>query len=192
MIMTDNTPNFISTFDNVLSIEECKQIIYEFEDSKEKQIEGKVGNDKIKIGTKKSTDITYSFRDNSLTTEIIGKSLRKYINLYTNEYPELNRNVSSWSTYDYYNVQRYKPQEGYFKPHCEVVDIKSSSRILVWMFYLNSLENGGTLFPRYEIGIKAIQGRLVIWPAYWTHIHKGQISQTQTKYITTGWYNLTI
>ncbi len=103
--MTDNTPNFISTFDNVLSIEECKQIIYEFEDSKEKQVEGKVGNDKIKIGTKKSTDITYSFRDN----------------------PELNRNVSSWSTYDYYNVQRYKPQEGYFKPHCEVVDIKSSS-----------------------------------------------------------------
>ena len=190
--MTDNTPNFISTFDNVLSIEECKQIIYEFEDSKEKQVEGKVGNDKIKIGTKKSTDITYSFRDNSLTTEIISKSLRKYVNVYTNQYPELNRYVSSWSTYDYYNVQRYKPQEGYFKPHCEVVDIKSSSRILVWMFYLNSLENGGTLFPRYEIGIRAIQGRLVIWPAYWTHIHKGQISQTQTKYISTGWYNLTI
>ena len=39
--MTDNTPNFISTFDNVLSSEDCKQIIYEFEDSKEKQVEGK-------------------------------------------------------------------------------------------------------------------------------------------------------
>jgi len=33
---------------------------------------------------------------------------------------------------------------------------------------------------------------LVIWPAYWTHLHKGQISQSQTKYITTGWYNLII
>ena len=39
ILMTD-TPNFISTYDNVLSSEECKQIIYEFEDSKEKQVEG--------------------------------------------------------------------------------------------------------------------------------------------------------
>ena len=50
--MTD-TPNFISTYDNVLSSEECKQIIYEFENSKEKQFEGKVGGNEIKIGTKK-------------------------------------------------------------------------------------------------------------------------------------------
>ena len=190
--MTDNTPNFISTFDNVLSIEECKQIIYEFEDSKEKQVEGKVGDNKIKIGTKKSTDISYSFRDNSSTTKIISKSLQKYVNEYINEYPELDTHVGSWTTFDYFNVQKYKPQEGYFKTHCEVVDIKSATRILVWMFYLNSVEDGGTLFPQYEIGIKAIQGRLVIWPAYWTHLHKGQISQTQTKYITTGWYNLTV
>ena len=104
--MTNNITNFISTFDHALSEEECKQIIHEFEDSKEKQIEGRVGNNLIKIGTKKSTDITYSFRDNSLTTEIISKSLRKYVNVYTNQYPELNKNVSSWSTYDYYNVQR--------------------------------------------------------------------------------------
>lgn len=190
--MTDNTPNFISTFDHALSEEECKQIIHEFEDSKEKQIEGRVGNNLIKIGTKKSTDITYNFKDSSLTTKIISKSLQKYVKVYINEYPELNNHVGDWTTCDYYNVQRYKPQEGYFKTHCEVVDIKSASRILVWMFYLNSVENGGTLFPQYEIGIRAIQGRLVIWPAYWTHLHKGQISQTQTKYITTGWYNLTV
>ncbi len=188
----NNSPNFISIFDNTISEEECKQIIYEFEDSKEKQVEGKVGDNKIKIGTKKSTDISYSFRDNSSTTKIISKSLQKYVNEYINEYPELDTHVGSWTTFDYFNVQKYKPQEGYFKTHCEVVDIKSATRILVWMFYLNSVEDGGTLFPQYEIGIKAIQGRLVIWPAYWTHLHKGQISQTQTKYITTGWYNLTV
>ena len=146
----------------------------------------------INIIIKEYLDSSNFFLDNSQTTKIISKSLRKYVNVYTNQYPELNEKVRSWSTFDYYNVQRYKPQEGYFKAHCEAVDIKSSSRILVWMFYLNSVENGGTLFPQYEIGIRAIQGRLVIWPAYWTHLHKGQISQSQTKYITTGWYNLII
>ena len=32
------------------------------------------------------------------------------------------------------------------------------------------------------------EGRLVIWPAYWTHFHRGIISETETKYIATGWY----
>ena len=89
--MTEYTPNFISTYDNVLTSEECKQIIYEFEDSKEKQVEGKVGDNKIKIGTKKSTDITYNFLDNSLTTEIISKSCLA---------PIFN-NSSGWFTLEY-------------------------------------------------------------------------------------------
>ena len=59
------------------------------------------------------------------------------------------------------------------------------------MFYLNSVDDGGTLFPLYDIGIKAVEGRLVIWPAYWTHAHRGQISQTKTKYIATGWFSFT-
>ena len=35
---------------------------------------------------------------------------------------------------------------------------------------------------------EAKEGRLVIWPAYWTHFHKSQVSKTTTKYILTGWY----
>ena len=36
--------------------------------------------------------------------------------------------------------------------------------------------------------VDAVEGRLVIWPAYWTHIHCGIVSKTQTKYIATGWF----
>ena len=36
--------------------------------------------------------------------------------------------------------------------------------------------------------VHAKKGRLVIWPAYWTHTHCGVISDNQTKYISTGWY----
>ena len=35
----------------------------------------------------------------------------------------------------------------------------------------------------------AVEERLVIWPAYWTHEHHGLMSETQTKYIATGWYD---
>ena len=32
------------------------------------------------------------------------------------------------------------------------------------------------------------EGKLVIWPSDWTHLHRGIPSLTQTKYILTGWF----
>jgi len=36
--------------------------------------------------------------------------------------------------------------------------------------------------------VSAEEGKMVIWPAYWTHVHHGVVSTTQTKYIATGWF----
>jgi hypothetical protein len=56
------------------------------------------------------------------------------------------------------------------------------------MFYLNSIKDqGGTHFDQHNKTLKAKEGRLVIWPAYWTHFHRGVVSKTETKYIATGW-----
>ena len=33
------------------------------------------------------------------------------------------------------------------------------------------------------------KGATLIWPAQWTHTHKGVISNEETKYIATGWYS---
>ena len=66
----------------------------------------------------------------------------------------------------------------------------SSHRVLAWMFYLNTItDGGGTYFDNYDLTMNAVQGRCVIWPAYWTHMHKGIVSKTETKYIATGWMN---
>ena len=56
------------------------------------------------------------------------------------------------------------------------------------MLYLNTEPDGGTYFDNFELEMDAVEGRLVIWPAYWTHFHRGIISETETKYIATGWY----
>ena len=50
-------------------------------------------------------------------------------------------------------------------------------------------DKGGTYFSTYNKTINAKEGRLVIWPAYFTHTHKGVVSKTQTKYIATGWHS---
>ena len=65
----------------------------------------------------------------------------------------------------------------------------TNKRVLVWMFFLNTVtDGGGTYFSSYDLTVDAVEGRLVIWPAYWTHCHKGIVSKSQTKYIATGWY----
>ena len=180
-------PSFISAYDNALSKEECQIIIDEFEDDKDLQRPGAVGNNVLKPKTKISTDVKHNLSDNSSVTKLVVKCLNSNISKYTDEHPELNRELDPWSCTYTFNVQKYKPNEGFFKEHCEVTDLKSSDLLLVWMIYLNTVEDGGTIFPKYNIKLQAREGRLVIWPAHWTHLHKGEISKTKTKYITTGW-----
>ena len=58
------------------------------------------------------------------------------------------------------------------------------------MLYLNNVANGGTEFKYQKITTEAIKGNLVIWPAEFTHLHKGVISKTKEKYIATGWFQM--
>ena len=57
------------------------------------------------------------------------------------------------------------------------------------MTYLNDVEDGGTEFKYQNLTTPAKKGLTLIWPVYWTHTHRGQISNTKTKYITTGWFD---
>ena len=56
---------------------------------------------------------------------------------------------------------------------------------MAWMFYLNDAKCG-TEFLNYPT-VQAKRGRCVIWPAFWTHVHKGQLPNIGLKYIVTGW-----
>ena len=81
---------------------------------------------------------------------------------------------------------------GYLVDHCEyaVEEEPSNKRMLAWMVYLNDVtDKGGTHFAHQNITLKARAGDLYIWPAYFTHIHRGIPSPSQIKYIVTGWCN---
>ena len=183
-----NTPNFIEIYDNVLSHEQCRQIITEFELDKINQEAGKCG-DGVVENVKKSTDIIHILHDDSLSSKIIGSNIGKYLEDYKKKYPEID-NICSWEFHPDYHIQRYKPNEGYYAAHCEVTAPGHfANRVLVWMYYLNNVNNGGTRFTNYDMDIDAKEGRLVMWTPYWTHTHHGIISSTETKYIATGWYS---
>ena len=86
------------------------------------------------------------------------------------------------------NLQHYAPNEGFFDWHCERGSHQSHQRALVFMTYLNDVNDGGeTEFHFQQMKVKAVKGKTVIWPTDFTHLHRGITSPTQHKYIATGW-----
>ena len=56
------------------------------------------------------------------------------------------------------------------------------------MTYLNDIEQeGATEFLHYGVKINPREGRTLIWPSEWTHVHRGIPTSSKEKYIITGW-----
>ena len=115
--------------------------------------------------------------------------LDKIIKAYIAKYPQCNM-YAPWGITQPANVQKYPPCGGYFSWHTERsnADPITSSRHLVFMTYLNDVTDGGeTEFALQELKVQPRKGLTLIWPADWTHTHRGVPSPTQTKYVVTGW-----
>jgi hypothetical protein len=85
-------------------------------------------------------------------------------------------------------IQRTLPKEGYHVWHCEDITRIQRDRLLAFMVYLNDIEDGGeTEFLYQSRRIKPVTGRAVLWPAGYTHTHRGNPPLKDAKYIITGW-----
>jgi|TARA_Y100000015_G_scaffold19413_1_gene18841 hypothetical protein len=178
----------------LLSADECKSIITFFNSNKKLHYSGITATG-VNPNAKVSTDFPGFFKDSdgkyeNEVSELIASKLKIAVEEYKQKYPELD-DIHSWSLLNGFNIQRYYPTEGYFAAHAENDgENATKNRVLVWMIYLNTLNfGGGTKFPYYKKTIKAEQGKVVLWPAYWTHLHHGVVHNFKTKYIATGWYS---
>jgi len=177
----------------------CDNLINYFENNPQKHEAGKI-NEAMDGKTdetvnnkevKKSTDIGF----HPYTIEEDARDLSEYLqylNLAVREYEhryERVRKLSQYGVKGGCNIQKYKPGEGFYDWHDERNAILTQDRCLVWMTYLNDVPDGGTEFMYQKITSPAKKGLTLIWPSDWTHTHRGQVSNTHTKYIITGWFN---
>ena len=83
-------------------------------------------------------------------------------------------------------VQKTEPGQGYHRWHCE--QAKYSHRVAACMMYLNDDFDGGeTEFLYQNKRIVPKRGQFLIWPATYTHAHRGNPPLSGKKYITTSW-----
>lgn len=87
-----------------------------------------------------------------------------------------------------FNLGRYRKGQHFQKMHTERSGLSTLHRVLAWMTYLNDVEDGGeTYFSHYDVEVKPQKGLTIIWPAEWTHAHRGNILLDGSKYMLTGW-----
>lgn len=170
----------------------CKDLIEYFEKHPDQQL-GKIFTaDVLTVNenVKKSTDVYITSLDcHNLAIHNYLIALQNSLDKYLETFPTLQQH-KKFTVGDGFNIQRYHPNEGYFQWHCERNSLKSSSRLLVFTTYLNTLNDGGeTEFMYQGLKIKPKTGLTVIFPADWMYVHKGVTSNTETKWITTGWFS---
>lgn len=141
---------------------------------------------------KRSTDLSVPHFLEDERIERYNNALNKVLDEYEIKFPWVSKGCQPWgnSAWDFFNIQKYEPGEGFYRWHSERTTMSRSTvtRYLVFMTYLNDVQDGGgTEWLHQNYQTKAVKGSTVIWPPDWTYTHRGIVSPTETKYIATGW-----
>jgi hypothetical protein len=185
---------FIGIYEGAFSKEYCNSVITYFEKMVEagftlnrQQQENTPKSRKDDTAIFSTNDTVISLHENAILMKQFNEVLwgQCYAD-YANKFWSL-KDFAPHNSYSF-KIQKTEPGQGYHVWHCESSTRENCTRILVWSLYLNDIEEGGeTEFIYQHMRIKPKQGTLVIWPAAFTHTHRGNPPLSGTKYIITGW-----
>jgi hypothetical protein len=188
VIEKEQIKNFIGIFKNAFTKDFCESVIKQYE------IMDSSGHGRTRFGVEKNIiDDTQIFADDidyiplrMATKEFNEIFWGKYFPVYEEEYSVL-KNSDRHTNYNF-KIQKTKIGGGYHIWHYESSTRDRSNRLLTWILYLNDVQEGGeTEFLYQHMRVKPEQGTLVIWPAAFTHTHRGNPPLSNEKYIVTGW-----
>lgn len=180
------TNSFVFEKPGALPLDVCAEMIRRFEASKDEQYEGRVGQlaDKDR-SIKRSTDLVTSGKEHwkDLDGELF-RSLSTAIKEFRESFPYFKGPFKDMG----YGIQRTDPGE-YYHWHIDGGSHEFSQRQLVAIWYLNDVAGPGgeTEFLYQAIKVKPEAGKLVLFPPFWTHEHRGAELKKGVKYIATTW-----
>ena len=121
--------------------------------------------------------------------EAYWNSLTPLYTQYMNKYSIGGFNLSCLT----FKIHKVIEGQGYHVWHHETKPRSQlqGDRVLTWMSYLQAPEEGGeTEFLHQAKRIKPEVGTTLIWPAYFTHLHRGGMVLKGEKIYITGWFEL--
>jgi Rps23 Pro-64 3,4-dihydroxylase Tpa1-like proline 4-hydroxylase len=180
-------PNtFIFEKKNSIPAEACEEIIRRFEMRTDEQYAGRIGQTvSSDQSIKKTTDLVVSGKEHWKDVDrglfySLGVALKEF----RETFPYFKGPFKDMG----YNIQRYNEGE-YYHWHIDGGSHDFSQRQLVALWYLNDVPapGGETEFFYQDVKVRPEQGKLVLFPPFWTHEHRAAIVQSGVKYIATTW-----
>ena len=180
LVSKKKTENFIRIYENVLSDEMLTDLV----EMARQNVNWNSRSDGFRLDSQMPLDAFWPMMVIEVNKQLSNKALSSYIK----DFPGLLDVGEYWCSGSM-NLQKTEPLEGYHSFHCENITSSNRFRILAWMIYLNDVEEGGeTEFLYQQLKIKPKANTTVIWPAGFTHLHRGNPPISETKYILTGWF----
>tara|TARA_R110002072_G_scaffold201632_2_gene359376 strand:+ start:1841 stop:2437 length:597 start_codon:yes stop_codon:yes gene_type:complete len=189
--------DFIGIFSDVYPEGFCEHLINEFEKNKEF---GAGNNRQNSEGVHKHQKDDYSILANGKNCKIEDFFGENAVNLFfsglQNCYEDYANTFSSLKAIKIIandmKMQKTSPGGGYHLWHAEQGNDEKANRGLVYTLYLNTLPpeaNGETEFLYQQRRINPVENTMVLWPAAFTHTHRGNpVYEDNAKYIITGWF----
>ena len=178
--------SFLFEIKNALNPDICQEIIRRFEAHNEDQYQGRIGQiQEENQSVKRSTDMVISNKEywKDIDT-ILHRSLGLALQLFQRQYPYFKGPFKDMG----YAVQRTEPGE-FYHWHIDGGSHEFAYRQLVAIWYLNDIEGPGgeTEFLFQQTMVKPEQGKMLLFPPFWTHEHRGVTLKREVKYIATTW-----
>lgn len=189
----ENMENFIRIYDDLIPKDVCTSIIERFEwHSKNNYTWRRHTKEKMHRSDESfnfSVPVSMEFLD---SLEPFKRAFDIAFNSYLDDFNQI-RNIDRMDIFTF-KVQKTLPSEGYHGWHFENDTISNSRRVCVYSVYLNTLlpeQAGETEFLHQQLRVSPKEGRIVIWPAGYTHLHRGNPPINAVKYMMTGWIEIT-
>lgn len=189
--------HFIGIYDNVLTVGECQSIIDYFEIINKQNMvinQDQYTTAPAHLTRKDSTVFTMSpdvvaFPATlTILQPFVDKFWKVYSEQYANEYTVLRSTAKHG--FHMLRLQKTPIGGGFHNWHYENFNLETSSRLVTFQIYLNDVAEGGeTEFLYLHKRYKPTAGTLLIWPATYTHTHRGNPPLSNEKYVITGWLN---
>ena len=188
--------------DHILTIPNCFEdrivddCIREFDDLENRGLVSKrrIGNSGSHKHLRADNSIFYTSLDPMVhgpMQEINDIINNEILDSWLEEYPLIETGLYNELYVGQMKMQKTRMTEGYHNWHCEhSAMIKDRMTLLAFMVYLNDVDEGGeTEFLYQSKRIKPVRNTFVVWPAGFTHTHRGNPPLSNVKYVITGWIN---
>jgi len=161
-------------------------MIERFEAAEDEQYAGRIGQLAERDGrVKRSTDLVVSGKPHWRDIDrALFRSLGTAMLEFREAFPYFKGPFKDMG----YAIQRTTPG-GFYHWHIDGGSHQFSQRQLVAVWYLNTVDGPGgeTEFLFQDLKIRPEEGKLTLFPPFWTHEHRGVTLRRGIKYIATTW-----